>query len=55
VADDPVAAANSPEAQEFSRSSIDARISAASGTATGNEIAAAAEVSRARFSPDTNS
>jgi len=54
VADDPVAAANSPEAIELSRQSVHAWITAveASGTATADEIAAAAEVSFATFAPD---
>ncbi|MGJ6968996.1 SRPBCC family protein [Streptosporangium sp. G11] len=57
VADDPVAAANSPEGQEFSRRSVHAWIEAieASGTAGAAEIAAAAEVSLAQFAPDAGS
>jgi hypothetical protein len=55
VADDLVAAANSSEAQEFSLGSIDAWTTAVAGTATEDEITAATEVSRAQFSPDTNS
>ena len=53
VADDPVAAANSPEALELSRQSVHAWISVveASGTATADEIAAAAEMSFATFAP----
>ena len=53
VADDPVAAASSPEALELSRQSVHAWITAveASGTATADEIAAAAEMSFATFAP----
>ncbi|MQA15577.1 MAG: ATPase [Pseudonocardiaceae bacterium] len=52
--DDPVAAANSAEAQEFSRQSVHAWVAAteASGTATAAEIDAATEVSLAQFAPD---
>ena len=55
VADDPVAAASSPEALELSRQSVHAWIAAveASGTATADEIAAAAEMSFATFAPQT--
>lgn len=54
VSDDPAAAANSPEAQEFSRQSVHAWVAAteASGTATAVEIDAATEVSLAQFAPD---
>ena len=54
VSDDPVAAANTPEAQEFSRRSIDAwaAVVAASGTASPDEIAAATTVSLQQFAPD---
>ena len=54
VADDPVAAASSPEAQEFSRDSIDAWKAAieASGTAGPEEIAAAIAAALAQFVPD---
>jgi uncharacterized protein YndB with AHSA1/START domain len=54
VADDPVAAANSPEAQEFSRDSVRAwtAVIEASGTADPEEIAAAVEASLAQFAPD---
>ncbi|RAY13021.1 ATPase [Actinomadura craniellae] len=54
VADDPVAAANSPEAQEFSRQSIRAWTAAveASGTAGPDDIAAATEAALAQFAPD---
>ena len=52
--EDPVAAANSPEAQEFSRQSVHAwtAVVEASGTASAEEIAAATEVSMAQFAPD---
>ena len=51
VTDDPVAAANSAEALEFSRQSVHAWTATVetSGTATADEIAAAAEVSMAQF------
>jgi hypothetical protein len=54
IADDPTAAGNTPEAREFSRQSILARVTAteASGTATAEEIAAATAVSMAQFAPD---
>lgn len=57
VAEDPVAAGSSPEAQEFSRQSVQAWAAAAerSGIATASEIAAAVEVSMAQFAPDTMS
>ena len=53
VADDPVAAASSPEAQEFSRHSVQAWTAAieASGTAAPDEIAAAVEAALAQFAP----
>ena len=52
VAEDPVAAANSPEAQQFSASSIDAWVGVeASGTADQEAIAAAREVALAQFAP----
>jgi uncharacterized protein YndB with AHSA1/START domain len=53
VADDPIAAANSPEALELSRQSVHVWIAAveASGTATADEIAVAAEMSFATFAP----
>lgn len=56
VADDPVAAANSPEALELSRQSVHEWITAvkASGTATADEIAAAAEMSFATFAPQSD-
>jgi uncharacterized protein YndB with AHSA1/START domain len=52
---DPVAAANSPEAQEFSRQSVHAwaEVVRDSGTATAEQLAAATEVSLAQFAPDT--
>jgi uncharacterized protein YndB with AHSA1/START domain len=55
VIDDPVAAASSPEAQQFSRESAQAWTAAiqASGTAGPEEIAAAVEASLAQFAPDT--
>ena len=54
VTDDPVAAANSPEAQEFSRQSVDAWEAAIvdSGTATEAEVAGAKAASLAQFAPD---
>jgi len=54
VADDPIASANSPEALELSRQSVHSWIGAveASGTATADEIAAAAEMSFATFAPE---
>jgi uncharacterized protein YndB with AHSA1/START domain len=56
VSDDPVAAASSPEAQEFSRQSIHAwtAVIEASGTATSAEIASATEMSAAQFAPDAD-
>ena len=56
VADDPVAAANSPEALELSTQSVHAWITAveASGSATADEIAAAAEMSFATFAPQSD-
>jgi uncharacterized protein YndB with AHSA1/START domain len=50
---DPVAAANSPEAQEFSKQSVHAwsAVVKDSGTATTEELAAATEVSLAQFAP----
>jgi uncharacterized protein YndB with AHSA1/START domain len=54
VSDDPVAAANSPQGQEFSRQSVHAWAGAieSSGTASSDEIAAATEASLAQFAPD---
>jgi uncharacterized protein YndB with AHSA1/START domain len=51
---DPVAAANSPEAQEFSKQSVSAWATVVkdSGTATPDQLAAATEVSLAQFAPD---
>jgi uncharacterized protein YndB with AHSA1/START domain len=51
---DPVAAANSPEAQEFSKQSVHAWVEVVkdSGTATADQLAAATEVSLAQFAPD---
>jgi hypothetical protein len=56
VADDPVAAACSPEAIEFSRQSVDAwtRTIEASGTASPGEIAGVRAASLAQFAPDTD-
>jgi uncharacterized protein YndB with AHSA1/START domain len=54
VADDPVAAANSPETQKFSKESIHVWTATveASGTATSEEIVAAVKASEAQFTPD---
>ncbi|MEO8510036.1 MAG: SRPBCC family protein [Chloroflexota bacterium] len=54
VIDDPVAAASSPEAQQFSRQSIDAwtTVIETSGTAAEDEISAARAMSLAQFAPD---
>ena len=51
---DPVAAANSPQAREFSRQSVSAWAAVVedSGTATAQQLAAATEVSLAQFAPD---
>jgi uncharacterized protein YndB with AHSA1/START domain len=51
---DPVAAATSPEALEFSRQSVHAWVEVIedSGTATAEQLAAASEVSLAQFAPD---
>jgi uncharacterized protein YndB with AHSA1/START domain len=53
VSDDPVAAANSPQGQEFSRQSVLAwaTVVESSGTAGTDEIAAATEASLAQFAP----
>jgi uncharacterized protein YndB with AHSA1/START domain len=50
---DPVAAANSPQAQEFSRQSVHAWVEVVkdSGTATADQLTAATEVSLAQFAP----
>lgn len=52
-ADDPVAAANSPEGIEFARRSVDVWVDVVteSGTATEAEIAAGREMSLAQFAP----
>jgi uncharacterized protein YndB with AHSA1/START domain len=54
VVGDPVAAANSPEAQEFSKRSVHAWAAVVkdSGTATAEQLAPATEVSLAQFAPD---
>jgi uncharacterized protein YndB with AHSA1/START domain len=51
---DPGEAANSPEALEFSKGSVDAWVAVVedSGTATSEELAAAIEVTRAQFAPE---
>jgi uncharacterized protein YndB with AHSA1/START domain len=51
---DPVAAASSPEAQEFSKQSVHAwaEVVEDSGTATDEQLTAATEVSLAQFAPD---
>jgi uncharacterized protein YndB with AHSA1/START domain len=51
---DPVAAASSPQAQEFSRRSVHAWAAVVkdSGAATAEQLAAATEVSLAQFAPD---
>ncbi len=55
-AKDPVAAASSPEAQEFSRQSVDAwtDVIQESGMASADEIAAARQASLAQFAPDVD-
>ena len=54
LAEDPIAAANSPEGQEFCARSIDAWVAVleASGTADADTIAEAKQVSLAQFAPD---
>jgi uncharacterized protein YndB with AHSA1/START domain len=54
MTDDPVAAASSPEAQEFSRQSVVAwtAVIRESGTADAEEIDAASAASMAQFAPD---
>jgi hypothetical protein len=54
VSDDPVAAGNSPQGQEFSRQSVHSWAAAieSSGTATMDEIGAATAASLAQFAPD---
>jgi hypothetical protein len=51
---DPVAAAHSPTALEFSKQSVRAWVAVVqdSGTATAEELAAATEISLAQFAPD---
>lgn len=51
--DDPVAAANSPEALKLSKQSVDAWVAVvqASGTATAEEITATADMAYAQFAP----
>jgi uncharacterized protein YndB with AHSA1/START domain len=51
---DPVAAANSPQALEFSKQSVHAwaKVVKNSGTATAEQLAAATEISLAQFAPD---
>jgi uncharacterized protein YndB with AHSA1/START domain len=51
---DPVAAASSPQAQEFSKQSVHAwaEVVKDSGTATAEQLTAATEVSLAQFAPD---
>jgi hypothetical protein len=52
---DPVAAANSPQALEFSKQSVHAwaEVVRDSGSATAEQLAAATEVSLAQFAPDS--
>ncbi|GAA3831646.1 SRPBCC family protein [Sphaerisporangium flaviroseum] len=54
---DPVAAASSPEAQEFFKGSVHAwtAVIESSGTAGADDIAAAVQVAMAQFAPDTRS
>lgn len=54
VTDDPIAAASSPEAIEFSKGSIRSWTAAVetSGTASADELAAATEASLAQFAPE---
>ncbi|MGH8950190.1 MAG: SRPBCC domain-containing protein [Acidimicrobiia bacterium] len=54
VADDPVAAAYSPEGLEFSKRSVETwiRVVEASATASSEEISAATEMALAQFAPD---
>lgn len=54
ISDDPAAAANSPEAQQFSLGSIHAwaAVVAASGTATTDEVTAGKNMALAQFAPD---
>jgi uncharacterized protein YndB with AHSA1/START domain len=55
AAGDPVAAASSPEAKEFSKQAVHAWAAVVkdSGTATAEQLAAAVEVSLAQFAPDS--
>jgi uncharacterized protein YndB with AHSA1/START domain len=57
VADDPVAAASSPEAIELSRQSVDVWVEVIrqSGTADTEQIESAARMSMAQFAPDSGS
>ncbi len=54
--DDPATVADSPEGREFAKRSVHAwtAVVESSGTATGDEIAAAAAVALAQFAPDTD-
>ncbi|MCG8918329.1 SRPBCC family protein [Actinokineospora sp. PR83] len=54
LAEDPIAASNSVEGQEFCRGSIEAWVAVveASGTASAAEVAAATEAAMAQFAPD---
>ncbi|WP_026316677.1 SRPBCC family protein [Actinokineospora enzanensis] len=54
VIDDPVAAGNSAEAQQFSLASIEAWTAVAAETASAEEVAAARAAAVAQFSPDLN-
>lgn len=53
---DPVAAASSPEAQAFSKESVDAwtAVVESTGDATADEVAAARQMSLAQFAPDVS-
>jgi hypothetical protein len=55
VADDPVAAANSPEGIELSRQSVEAWIDVVetSGTATPDEVETAKTMAMSQFAPGT--
>jgi uncharacterized protein YndB with AHSA1/START domain len=57
IAADPVAAANSPEGQAFSKESVHAwtAVVESSGAASADEIATATEMSLAQFAPDQSS
>jgi hypothetical protein len=57
VADDPVAAASSPEAIELARQSVDVWVEVIrqSGTADPEQIEAALQMSLAQFAPDSSS